>query len=71
MERGIYPERLISHVKIGMILIGSKPKQEDPGLFLIRFMPSDPGSLVVRDVRVGSLFSSSSSPQPTILAKLT
>jgi hypothetical protein len=28
MECGIYPERSFFHVKIGMILIGSKPKQE-------------------------------------------
>jgi hypothetical protein len=33
MECGIYPERPISCIKIGIILIGSKRIQEDPELF--------------------------------------
>jgi len=47
MECGIYPERPISHVKIGMILIGSKRIQEDPGIFSLRFTGRDTGSLYV------------------------
>ena len=42
---GIYPERPISYVKIGMILIGLKRIQEDPGLFSLRFTGKDTGSL--------------------------
>jgi hypothetical protein len=45
MEGGIYPERPISYVKIGMILIGSKRIQEDPGIFSLRFTRRDTGSL--------------------------
>jgi len=44
---GIYQERAISYVKIGMILIGSKPKQEDLGLYSLGFTRSDRGSLAV------------------------
>ena len=45
MERGIYPERPIFYVKIGMILIGPKRIQEDPGLFSLHFTGRDMGSL--------------------------
>jgi hypothetical protein len=52
MEGGIYPETLISYVKIGIILIGSKPKREDPGLCSLLFIRSNPGfSCMERDGR--------------------
>jgi hypothetical protein len=41
----IYSERPIFYVKIGMILIGSKRIQEDPGLFSLHFTSRDTGSL--------------------------
>ena len=40
MECGIYPEGSFFHVKIGMILIGSKRIQEDPELPSLRFTGS-------------------------------
>jgi hypothetical protein len=54
MERGIHPERPISYVKVGMILIGSKRIQEDPGLFSLRFTGRDT-SLYVYGGRVGGV----------------
>ena len=44
MENGIYPERPISYVKIGMILIGLNRIQEDPGIFSLHFTGRDTGS---------------------------
>jgi hypothetical protein len=45
MECGIYPEATISYVKIGMILINSKPEKEFPGLHSLCFIRSYPGAL--------------------------
>jgi hypothetical protein len=53
MEYGIYPERPISYVKIGMILIGSNRIQEDPGLFSLHFTGRDTGLYVYRKGRQG------------------
>jgi len=47
MECGICPERPISYLKTGMILIGSKPRQGTPGLHSLRFTDRDTGSLSV------------------------
>ncbi len=44
LKSGIYPERSIFYVEIGMILIGSKRIREDPGLFLLHFTGRDTGS---------------------------
>ena len=55
-EGGIYPERPISYVKIGMILIGSKRIQEDPELSLLRFTGRDKGSFCVWGREVGWLW---------------
>jgi len=38
MEGGIYPEKPISYVKIGMILVGSNPEKEGSGLPSLRLM---------------------------------
>jgi len=45
MEYGIYSERLIFYVKIGMTLIGSKRIREDPKLFSLCFTGMDKESL--------------------------
>jgi len=53
LEYGIYPERPISDIKIGMILIGSKRFQEDPGLFSIRFTGGIRGFVLMGKERQG------------------
>jgi hypothetical protein len=56
MEYGIYPERPISYVKIGIILIASKRIQEDPGLFSLRFTGRDTGLYVYGKGKAGRLW---------------
>jgi hypothetical protein len=62
---GIYPERPIFHVKIGMILIGSKGIQGDPGLFSLHFTGRNAGSFCVwgREGRVVDFFLKSTRDQ--------
>ena len=55
-ERGIYPERPFFYAKIGMILIGSKRIQEDPGLFSLPLTGEDTGSLCLWEREAGWLW---------------
>ena len=55
MEYGIYPERPISHAKIGMILIGSKRIQENPGISSLLFIGMEYGVFVFMGERMGGV----------------
>jgi len=44
LESGIYQERPFFYVKAGMILIGSKGIQEDPGIFSLHLTVRNAGS---------------------------